>query len=221
MAPVAPPTFPTLISGVRAALREVAALKALPALTVLTDVSHRTLLAGDELGWRLASLADGEGCFYVHTRKTRSSLSCRFMLGVRADDLPLLELLRDSTGIGRLYAVRVTARARELRPGTKPQAAWHVSTRDDCAVLAALFAAYPLISRKRLDCAIWSEAVAAWDAQDWERMHELRDALTVARRYRAPGADPSESPTDLRIREFPVSRAREPEAVSPTGRAEA
>lgn len=133
------------------------------------------VLSGDELGWRLAGLVDGEGCFHI-----TNSLGCVFVVGMRDDDRPFLELMQRSTGLGRINQVNPTALALSRRPGTKPQVHWRIGNYADARALVAILDQYPPLSKKARDYAIWREAVLTGSR---ERAEELRVALMAGRAY--------------------------------------
>jgi hypothetical protein len=58
----------------------------------------------DGFGHWLAGFADGEGSFNIgHPKRPAApSYNCSFSIGLRIDDLPILEEIERRTGIGRL-----------------------------------------------------------------------------------------------------------------------
>lgn len=144
------------------------------------------LLSGDELGWRLAGFVDGEACFYIGRHAKKKSYTCRFTIGLRADDRPILELFQRSLGLGRLYDITPNALALSRRPGAKPQCHWTVATIDECAALVKTLEVYPPISKKLGDFLVWREAVVAWRCRDWDWMGRLRAELMASRGYVPP-----------------------------------
>jgi len=144
------------------------------------------LLTGAELGWRLAGFTDGEGCFVIHPHpKGLGAYACAFTIGLRADDKPLLVLLRDSTGLGRIYDVTPTAATLRSRPGTNPGVHWNIARKADCLQLVRLFDKYPPISKKAREYLVWRDAVLAWQEGRWERMRQLHVALGLLRAFSA------------------------------------
>lgn len=153
-------------------------------------VPHRGLseqipsfISGDELGWRLAGLADGEGCFIIAPRPHKRSFYCSFVIGLRADDSEFLRLMQVSTGVGNFYEVRTTENTLARRPGTRPQVRWDVSKRLDCLALISLFDQYPPLSKKAGEYLIWREAVFAWGAKNWPLMSALWRELKESRAF--------------------------------------
>jgi len=142
-------------------------------------------LVGDELGWRLAGLADGEGCFAIHKDPRKNTYRCAFIVGMRADDRAFLELMRDSLSLGVLYDVRPNALTLQRRPGTNPQVHWKVERKAQVIALARWFDSYPPLSKKGRDFAIWRDAVAAWERMDLDTVAALRRLLSEARAFEA------------------------------------
>lgn len=140
-------------------------------------------LAGNELGWRLAGLADGEGCFAISRNHRKGTHQCCFIVGMRADDRPFLELMCASTGLGVVRHVMPTALTLQRRPGTNPQTHWRVERKAEVVALVRLFDRYPPLSKKACDYVIWRDAVRAWAQLNQGRMAELRLALMASRRF--------------------------------------
>lgn len=133
-------------------------------------------------GHWFAGFADGEGCFIIaRGGRNNTSFCCAFIIGLRVDDLAVVETLREVTGVGAVHVYGPYASSQ--RAGAKPQARWDVGNRADCLKLRDIFDRYPLRSKKAGDFAIWREAVQCWAEQDWARMSELHDAIRENRRY--------------------------------------
>lgn len=133
----------------------------------------------------LAGFIDGEGCFRIHASPGRRSgsvrYSCRFVLGVRADDSEILHEIVRRTGIG-------TVQPHPRRGIGKPQARWSITSQPECYALVELLDAYPLRAKKAGDFAIWREAVVEWSrdhpkGRDWSPMEALCRALKEGRVY--------------------------------------
>ena len=142
-----------------------------------------------EIGCRLASLADGEGCFFIGklvNKQGNPYYSCSFQVKMRADDEPFLERMADLTGIGALTEY---ISQRQDGHDRKPQVAWIVRTKADCLTLCMIFDRYPLWSKKARDYAIWRRAVIEWNdhepGDDWLPMEEFRESLMAGRAYAA------------------------------------
>lgn len=133
-------------------------------------------------GHTVAGVIDAEAHFCIADMNGGSSSSCSMTLCARDDDAGLLHALARFTGLG-------VVRRKDVRGN--PQAAWSVYRKDDAAELVRLLNACPLRSRKRLDFAMWRQAVAAWlgDEPDrFDRMRGLQCAIRTARTYRTPSA---------------------------------
>jgi hypothetical protein len=130
----------------------------------------------DAFGHWLAGFADGEGSFMLRTGK--AGIVCAFQIGLRSDDKPVLKLIRDTVGFGR-----VGLASRMGEPGRA--ALYSVQSRKDCAALVRIFDRYPLRAKKATDFAIWREAVSVWISlgPHCERLVSLREALRASRDY--------------------------------------
>ncbi len=144
-------------------------------------------LYADEIGFRLASLADGEGCFYIGKLKNRHgnpAYNCAFFVKMRADDAPFLEHLSVMTGLGGIYEQGSTTADGHDR---KPQVCWKIQTKTDCLALTMIFDRYKLWSKKQRDYEIWRKAVMEWNdhepGDDWLPLEEFRDSLRAVREY--------------------------------------
>lgn len=134
-----------------------------------------------DFGHYLAGLTDGEGCFVI-APNALNAFKCQFLIHLRADDKPLLEWLREQSGLGNLYRGR-----REKIGGDQPSWRWDVSRRRECLQLVALFEQFPLRSKKARDFALWAQAVRAWTRQDFGLMRELWIALKATRAFENKG----------------------------------
>lgn len=142
-----------------------------------------------ELGNWFAGFADGEGSFCV--ARTHRTYQCMFVIHLRVDDGPVLDMVQDWLGIG---TVRRYHNQQRRRLGENPQARWFVGSKAECAFLVQVFERFPLRAKKRQDFLIWKEAVAEWNrispgqgrngrAVDWSRLEALRCQLNEGRRY--------------------------------------
>lgn len=109
-----------------------------------------------EIGYRLASLIDGEGCFYI-TKRTKHKASplyqCGFAMNMREDDTEILARFQRETQLGKLYRV---SSAGVLG---RPQTTWRIHSKSHCLALVRILDEYPLWSKKARDFTIWREAV--------------------------------------------------------------
>lgn len=140
-------------------------------------------LQGDELGYRLAGLIDGEGCFSIVLNRGGATLRSVFVMGLRRDDRGILELMRNSTGLGELYDTKPGLATLAKRPGTNPQTHWRVDRKADVLAFCVLLDEYPPLSRKATEFRLWRTAAHAWQEYDWDLMRACRETLMLHRRY--------------------------------------
>lgn len=146
-------------------------------------------LEADGFGHWLAGFIDGEGCFGIPPNNANGYM-CRFSIGLRVDDRPVLEAIHRRLRIGGIYDRPLTARATAMRAGTQPGVSWVVTDQRGCALLVQLLDRFPLRAKKAKDYAIWREAVITLGAmprrnvhrpRDWTRMKTLKDRLRRSR----------------------------------------
>jgi LAGLIDADG endonuclease len=124
----------------------------------------------EQVGFYLAGLTDGEGCFHIAATGYPS-----FVIKMRADDRPLLERVQtECGGIGSISRV-----ATDGHGARKPQVLWRVQRKRELVWLTEVFDAFPLWSKKARDYEIWRDAVVAWSCGASPRdliscAHELR-----------------------------------------------
>lgn len=117
----------------------------------------RFVMYDDEFEPWFSGLVDGEGCFHArpHIRK-RDGAHCLvvyFSIKLRADDTPMLEMIRETLGVGRIYTYGEKLSA-------YPQSDYRVSHREDLrSVIIPHFDVYPLRSKKRRDYHLWRQIV--------------------------------------------------------------
>lgn len=138
----------------------------------------------DSFGHWFAGFTDGEGCFRIKPTN-QGTFQCRFSIGLRADDLPILTEIYDKTGVGVLvHSGRTNIHQEQWR--------LEVNRKVHVARLVEIFDEYPLRAKKAQDFAIWREAVAVWTnvingrKADWSEMARLADLLKEQRRFRRP-----------------------------------
>ncbi len=147
-----------------------------------------------ELGYRFASLVDGEGHFAINRNKSRTgntwnggyNYACSFVVKLRADDKPFLEIFHEAVGLGHIYDIAApTASYRN----TKPAACWQINTIVENRELVEIFDVYPLWSKKANDYAIWREAVLmrASGGVRTSDLERLWDELRAVRAYADDG----------------------------------
>jgi hypothetical protein len=89
-------------------------------------------------------------------RSTAGNWACAMTIRMRADEAPMLFKLLEQTDLGHPRHV-------PARRTSKPQIAWTVGRRDECARLVELLEEHPLRSRKRREFEVWAQAVRALD----------------------------------------------------------
>jgi LAGLIDADG endonuclease len=103
----------------------------------------------------LAGFIDAEGSLRIDPNNGGRSWQCGMALAQRIDDADVLFDVCHATGLGRVT----------LKPavrGSRPQATWSVASKRECAELVRLLERHPLRGRKRLEFAVWAEAVRRW-----------------------------------------------------------
>ncbi len=106
-----------------------------------------------------AGFVDGEGCFHIgmkHHRSNHISYGLTFHIGLRSDDLPILEEIKTTLGIGKVR------RPRQGKIGN-PQSRYVIASKNDCARLVEILDTYPLRAKKTRDYSIWREALFTWN----------------------------------------------------------
>lgn len=142
----------------------------------------------DSFGYWFSGFVDGEACFLVQRRADLGTVSCKFAITLRADDLPLLHMIKEKTGFGVVRVNKKTYRTSNL------QAHWTVSNKPGCLGLVEIFDRYPLQSKKVRDYMIWRDAVFAWHeitrgkTANWDRMYQYADQIKAIRAYQTPVA---------------------------------
>lgn len=139
-----------------------------------------------ESAW-FAGFAAGESSFLI-TQRTRGNLAPCFVIGLRADDLAILEELQAAFG----GAIHMTPARGRNRPG----AYWTIASKRDMTGLVAYFDRFPLRAKKARDFAIWRRAVRIYCAsgQRSRELWPLRDALVEGRKWEAIEPTEIESP---------------------------
>jgi hypothetical protein len=134
-------------------------------------------------GHWIAGLTDGEGCFFLSIDKRHTRL--RFMISLRMDDRPLLEMVQKTLGFGAVYDSR---RIHSTIPNGKPKSTFTCSTARECAAIVELFRRFPLQSKKARDFAIWAEAnkLHSTGGDGRAKLAELATAIRTTRIYVDP-----------------------------------
>lgn len=145
-----------------------------------------------------AGFADGEGSFGLVNKRQpvkRNGTIVRyeivgvqpwFTLGLRADDVAVLEGLRETFG----GSVRFDDAPNRQRDGhaRHPRYQWVVCAKSDLLALVAYFDQFALRAKKAKDYGVWRRAVRIYVARGARapELRELRDALMEVRQYEAP-----------------------------------
>ena len=139
-----------------------------------------------QLGYWLAGLADGEGCFRVHKHK-RGSATCAFQIKLRKDDEAVLEKARRFIGYGSISEESGSGKA-------QTQKKLVVCDKEGCLRVAYLFLKFPLRSKKLRDFLSWADVVMEWNSMargnrwhgpgDYTKMLRMKERIENARKYR-------------------------------------
>lgn len=131
-------------------------------------------------GHWFAGFTDGEGCFRIK-RTNMGTYQCRFSIGLRADDEPILREIRERLGVGILvHSGRDSIKQEQWR--------LEVNAKAEVTFLARVFDAFPLRAKKARDFEIWRHAVEVWCRVengrrfDWHEMAALELELREARK---------------------------------------
>jgi hypothetical protein len=169
----------------------------------------------DAFGHWLSGFVDGEGCFRLafveQVNKGRPTPDAVFSILLRADDLPILQLIQSYFGTCRIYSTRYSK-----NPNANP--AFKLTTTnisDTSNAIVPHFERYPLRAKKARDFEIWKRGVAfissivtrpktggtwqrggrRWSDAELEHFTALCVALKAQREFKAP-VIPLPLPTD-------------------------
>lgn len=157
--------------------------------TISAQPVYRTLPY--DVGYRLASLADGEGCFSITEAGGRGKgYSCHFLVNLRRDDEDFLRYFHEQTGLGTISNA-------ESYGWGNPKIKWSVHKKRECLLLTEMFDEFPLISKKGRDYAIWRDAVIRWGmmgrGDSWEEIAQAKQELHRVKEYMSEN---KEAPTE-------------------------
>ncbi len=134
--------------------------------------SARPFAGRSQLLGYISGFVSAEGCF------TFSGQRPRFCIHLRADDRPLLDLLAEATGLGRVT---------DYRPGggLNPSSAWTISGAAQLAALRDLLCEADLAGRKRRQMDAWAAAVDEVNRPSPQRevLDAARERLAAVRAY--------------------------------------
>lgn len=130
-----------------------------------------------------AGLIDGEGHFSIVDYQHSNSFATRLIVEMRADDLELLEMIRE-----RLQMGNISIRCRtDRRKDEHPHAIWQVTSKSECQEIVKIFDQSPLRSRKQKDYEVWREAVMEnckhHSARDINKLKYLFLAIKAVRQF--------------------------------------
>jgi hypothetical protein len=129
----------------------------------------------DDAGSFIAGLIEA-GLLHDRRDERRAVDELQVQLTMRDDDLPLLNWVRDTTGLGTIYPRAACGRS-------KPQVMWIIHRRQECAQLAELLEEHPLLGRKDTESLVWRHGTGQARRKE---MRGLRDALVDIKGYRPP-----------------------------------
>jgi LAGLIDADG endonuclease len=110
----------------------------------------------DAFGNWLSGFTDGEGCFYLSTKRGQRYifLQCHFCINVRNDDIDIIRSIHNFLGCGNVVEKTVRKRL------SNTCADFRVSKISDLAnIVVPNFEKYPLRAKKSRDFEIWKKAV--------------------------------------------------------------
>lgn len=104
-----------------------------------------------KLPWWTTGFVDAEGCFRISIRKNKKlktdwSVSLIFQIGLHDRDQTVLELIKSSLGVGKIYK------------HSKDMIQLRVESVNDLLVIINHFNKYPLITQKRADFELFKQA---------------------------------------------------------------
>lgn len=142
-------------------------------------------LSLDGFGYWLSGLIDGEGSFQIVPN--RPGFVCRFGIGLRDDDRPVIARISERTELGKI----IVQRRGYGSSNRKPLAIWRIERKDECQKLVELLDLYPLRSKKARDFSIWRQAVTGMALmpppngrpRNWDEIKRLKQELADVRRH--------------------------------------
>jgi LAGLIDADG endonuclease len=114
-------------------------------------------------GHWLSGFCDGEACFHLKSCDRKGQLTrryaCSFQLGLRADDLPILQEIKRYFGYGSIRPFRTKSK-HPLNFRSKPRFYFYIDgVQANLKAVISHFDSYPLRSRKARDYVVYREAV--------------------------------------------------------------
>ena len=123
-----------------------------------------------------AGLIAGEAHFGIAANNGGQNWRCFLSVAMRADDTELVRALCALIDCGHIYRLPAAG-------GSRPRTCWSVNSLRGCVQVDALLASSPLLSKKRGEVAIWSEAVSAWARRRWSVMQRLASDIREFRGF--------------------------------------
>jgi len=144
----------------------------------------------DSFGHWFAGFTDGEGYFSISADSRSQGIFCRFGIKLRADDLAVLEMIRDTLGVGRInHASSLSLNKQgEKANDCKRYAIDRIG--DMIHVIIPLFERYPLRAKKQRDFVIWAKAARLIHAkmhstpEGHEEILRLKQELEEGKKYK-------------------------------------
>lgn len=157
----------------------------------------------------LSGFSDGEACFHLkgYARKDEPTLkfACAFQIGLRADDLAILQQIQRYFGCGVIRPFRTKSK-HPLNFKSKPRFYYNIDgVQNNLRAVVPHFDRYPLRSKKANDYVVWREAVIhlaevgarprnipvpggarRWSASDERHFLELKRRLEDGRAWKGP-----------------------------------
>lgn len=110
----------------------------------------------------LSGFADGEASFTLtFSNRKRGGFGCAaaFAIGLRADDLAILQVIQSYWGCGLIYYCKKNILP-SATPGTCPGYAFRIfRTKELTRIVIPHFERFPLLAKKHRDFSIWKEGV--------------------------------------------------------------
>ena len=130
-----------------------------------------------------AGFCDGEACFSLMKGTTNGVINARIAIALRADDVGVIEYIRDNLGCGLIgWRKRTTA-------GSGDQVTYEVLTVDGCLLVANNLRGR-LRAKKAYDLRLWAEALEILDRQgggsatpEYSRLLALKAEMSAAKRF--------------------------------------
>lgn len=172
----------------------------------------------DYFGAWISGFVDGEGCFFLATRKDYRDMHvypcAAFSIGMRADDVGCLKLIQAYWKCGR-------CEPQPQRENKDHNRAVHFSitaVKDLCSIVIPHFEKYPLLAKKKRDFHLWKIGILfmkkvldrkvhgsgkvgktggflpKWSKEETAYIVSIRDAIREQRKFMSETISPPEPP---------------------------